>query len=156
MPITRRDFFVKTIQGLAVVAAPVALGAFLESCKSNVTGPTGASLQTVQGTLTNGIVSVNIDSSSPLYNTGGVATVKYSSGSLLVDHPSANVYNALSAICTHQGCSVDNYDSSTSNFVCTCHNSRFAVDGGVVTGPASAPLPKYKTEFANGQLKITL
>ena len=156
MSVTRREFFVKTLQGVAIIAIPTALGTLLESCKTDITGPTGATMSKMQGTLSNGVVTINIDSSSPLSVVGSAASVDYSSGSLLVDHPSTDTFNAFSSICTHQGCTIDNFDTGTENFVCTCHNSRFGTDGKVVNGPASSPLPQYKTVFANNQLKITI
>lgn len=156
MAITRRDFFVKTLQGAVVVAVPAVFSTFIQGCKDNIDGPSGAALDKLQATLVNGVVTLDITSSSSLAKVGGAAIVNYGSGSLLVDHPSDNVYNALSAVCTHQGCSIDNYDSGTSNFVCPCHSSRFAVDGAVVSGPATQALTKYPAVFANNQLKITI
>jgi glycine/D-amino acid oxidase-like deaminating enzyme/nitrite reductase/ring-hydroxylating ferredoxin subunit len=44
-----------------------------------------------------------------------------------------------SAVCTHAGCIV-HWDSSAKIWACPCHGSRFHPDGGVINGPASAPL----------------
>ena len=54
----------------------------------------------------------------------------------------AGVY-AYSAICTHQGCTV-NFQQSTSHFLCPCHGGEFdaANNAQVVGGPAPTPLPK--------------
>jgi cytochrome b6-f complex iron-sulfur subunit len=156
MKITRREFFTKTIQGTAFVIIPATLGSFLESCKNQITNPanTGTNLQTINTTSSNGNIILNVDSSSPLANTGSAALVNYQSGSLLVDHPSDNTFNALSAVCTHQGCIVSSYDAGSSQFVCPCHGSRYDVNGQVKQGPASYPLTKYQTQFANNKLTI--
>ncbi|WP_413452193.1 Rieske (2Fe-2S) protein [Georgenia phoenicis] len=55
---------------------------------------------------------------------------------------------ALSAVCTHQGCTVVREDEDLS---CPCHGSRFAVaDGAVLTGPAEEPLPRLEVRIESG------
>ncbi len=49
--------------------------------------------------------------------------------------------HGFSAVCTHQGCTVNNISGGVIS--CPCHGSRFdAQTGAVVGGPAPAPLPK--------------
>ncbi len=156
MKVSRRDFFIKTIQGGIILALPGALGPFLESCKNNITGPAGSNLSTVQGTTSGTNVVVSIGSSSPIANTGTAALVNFSNGSVLVDHPSTSVYNALSSICTHQGCQITNFDSGSNQFVCPCHGSRFDLNGNVTQGPAGAPLQKFQTTVSGSQLIIKI
>jgi glycine/D-amino acid oxidase-like deaminating enzyme len=47
--------------------------------------------------------------------------------------------------CTHQGC-VLREDGPTGSWACPCHGSRFELDGGVVQGPARAPLGRREPE----------
>lgn len=47
--------------------------------------------------------------------------------------------HAVSATCTHMGCTVAFNDAERS-WDCPCHGSRFDVDGAVLEGPANAPL----------------
>ncbi|MBI2389048.1 MAG: Rieske 2Fe-2S domain-containing protein [Deltaproteobacteria bacterium] len=48
---------------------------------------------------------------------------------------------AMSAVCTHLGCTVR---SEGSGFVCPCHGSRYDEEGHVVSGPAPDPLAFYE------------
>lgn len=157
MEMTRKEFFVKTAQGIVVIALPSVFSSFLESCNTP-TSPNGnaTALLVLQGFLLNGIVTVTIDPSSAFAKSGIAAMVNYTSGSLLIDHTSGTLYNAFTAICTHQGCTISSFDSGSSQFVCGCHGSRFDLSGKVAQGPASAPLQQYQTQFSNNQLIITL
>ncbi len=158
MKLERREFFITLTRRLSLLAFPGLLASFLESCSSNnnpVSASSGtSSLTTINGSYQNGTVSIPVSSSSPLAASGSAAQIKSSNGYLLVDRQSNNTFNAMSAICTHQGCLIGLFDSSKNQFVCGCHGSRFSATGSVVQGPAGSPLPTYKTNFANNQLNI--
>lgn len=49
--------------------------------------------------------------------------------------------HAVSAICTHMGCQVA-FNPLERSWDCPCHGSRFDLDGRVLDGPATKPLPK--------------
>ena len=156
MKVTRKEFFVKTAQGIAILSIPTIFSSFIEGCNFP-TGPSnGASLPTIQGIVSNGVVTVTIDSTSALAKAGSFAIVNYNTGTLLLDHPTANNFVALSSICTHQGCTISNFDSGSNQFVCQCHGSRFDVNGKVGQGPAHSNLQVYQTQFSNNKLTITL
>lgn len=48
---------------------------------------------------------------------------------------------AMSAICTHLGCTVGRVEWG---YQCPCHGSKFDSNGRVLAGPAPSPLPWFK------------
>jgi Rieske Fe-S protein len=57
----------------------------------------------------------------------------------------------LSAICTHQGCTVD---IQGQQLVCPCHGSTYDRRGQVLRGPAERPLATLPAVVVNGVLEI--
>jgi thiosulfate dehydrogenase [quinone] large subunit len=73
----------------------------------------------------------------------------------LVIQPRAGQFKAFSAICTHQGCTVD-YSSSSNQFRCPCHGALFdGATGAVIQGPAQDPLPAINVSVRSGQVYVT-
>lgn len=156
MKITRRDFFVKSASAVAVFSASGIISTIISSCTSP-TGPGSYStLSTIQKSVVNNEISIDIPS-SPIANKDTRVLVEYNSGgSILVEHNSNDTYRALSGICTHQNCVVSGFDSTNDVFVCPCHGSRFDLNGNVVQGPAGSKLRDYNTRVENNTLIITV
>jgi cytochrome b6-f complex iron-sulfur subunit len=63
-----------------------------------------------------------------------------------------NSFRAVSAICTHLGCTVN---LAGKGFHCPCHGSVFDKSGTVVSGPAPSPLPWWLVTLSrDGHLVI--
>jgi len=62
---------------------------------------------------------------------------------------------ALSAKCTHAGCTVEWDGRAKIPLRCPCHESQFAVDGKVLSGPAKAPLKRYAVSVSGAEITLT-
>ena len=148
---SRRTFCSRAV---ALTALGGALASALQACSGSPTSPSNvAALPVVSGMLAGSAVTVAIDSSSPLASVGGAALVNAGGASLLVARTAQATFVALSAICTHQTCTITGFGNDT--YVCPCHGSTFDINGKVTGGPAPANLHPYATEFSNGILTIT-
>jgi cytochrome b6-f complex iron-sulfur subunit len=72
---------------------------------------------------------------------------------IFVIRASESDFRVLSAICTHQGCTVG-WNESSERFDCPCHGSQYTATGTVMKGPAGSPLRAFTPELAGDQLTI--
>jgi len=151
---TRREFCVNACQAASLVAFGGALTAILQGCSSEDPLSSSANLPKIQATAVSGVVTLAIDASSPLATVGNAAQVQYGSGTLLVARTAQDTFAAVTAICTHQACTITGYNNQI--YTCPCHGSQFDTNGQIKKGPANSALRKYQTQFANNQLTITL
>jgi Rieske Fe-S protein len=63
-------------------------------------------------------------------------------------------YNALTAICTHEGCTVTGF--ATDHLVCPCHGSQYTLTGQVIQGPAPASLTRYTVSLDTSANTLTV
>jgi Rieske Fe-S protein len=70
---------------------------------------------------------------------------------VVVTRPAPDDVRAFSAVCTHQGCTVNAVADGTID--CPCHGSSFdAATGAVRHGPAARPLPKVPVVVRSGKV----
>jgi cytochrome b6-f complex iron-sulfur subunit len=145
---TRREF-------CAHAVSFVAIGTLLENCGGSPTSPSSIpALPTVNAAVANNTITLAVDSASPLSAVGSAVLLETSSAKLLVAHVAQDTFNAMTAICTHEACTVERYQSGT--FTCPCHGSQYNTSGAVVKGPAPTSLRRFNTSFTNNVLTINL
>lgn len=76
------------------------------------------------------------------FDLGSAADYPLGSRTLLADIPAVLIhqedgFSALSLVCTHLGCTVE---QNKNEFVCPCHGSHFDLNGKLLHGPAAQPL----------------
>lgn len=152
-PTDRRDFLLKIGAGAGVAAITVQAGASLRSLVPNVSydAPT--------------TVKLGPPSDFP-------DGLKFLPDERVLVFREGNTFHAISAVCTHLGCTVraealaspQSVDAGgapirlTHRFLCPCHGSEYKGDGTNVAGPAPKPLAWYRLLLApdDGQLVIDL
>jgi menaquinol-cytochrome c reductase iron-sulfur subunit len=149
----RRDFLLKLGVGAGFVAISAQAVASLRSLVPNVTydAPTTVKLGP-PGEFPDGL--------------------KFLPDERLFVFRAGKTYHAISAVCTHLGCTVraealpraeeQTVDGQavrlTHRFLCPCHGSRYTGDGANVSGPAPKPLAWYRLAVSpdDGQLVVDL
>jgi Rieske Fe-S protein len=73
----------------------------------------------------------------------------------IVTRSGAQIFVAMTAVCTHEGCTVSNFQDE--RLVCPCHGSTYNMQGAVVVGPAANPLVQYTSSYdsTKNELLIT-
>lgn len=150
---TRRKFLVNAGIGAGVAALAVQTGAGLRSLVPNVSydAPT--------------TVKVGHPAEFP-------EGMKFLPDERLFVFRAGQTFHAISAVCTHLGCTVKAEALAkpeevkeegqpvllTHRFLCPCHGSKYRGDGTNVSGPAPTPLAWYQLSIApdDGQLVVDL
>lgn len=90
------------------------------------------------------------DASAPkrVFDVGAASQYPVGSRTVLPDVPAvllatASGFKAMSLVCTHLGCTVEESDGG---FRCPCHASRYDGQGNVERGPARLPLRQLRVE----------
>ena len=152
-PADRRDFLLKLGAGAGVAALTAQAAASLRSLVPNVSydAPTTVKL------------------GPPAEFPDGI---KFLPDERLFVFRQGNTFHAISAVCTHLGCTVraealprvetrevgGQPMRLTHRFLCPCHGSKYEGDGRNVAGPAPRPLDWYELTVAadDGQLVVDL
>lgn len=125
------------------------LGVSIVGCDSK-TPPAPQSHSTAQGTII-------LTGMQPLAN-GIAQPFTFPNGEPgLVFKTSAGQSGAVSAKCTHSGCTVEwnAPNNAKTPLRCPCHESYFALDGNVLSGPAKEPLTRYTVQESVTNIILT-
>ncbi len=71
---------------------------------------------------------------------------------VVVTQATAGSFAAFSVLCPHQGCNVGSVEGA--EIICPCHDSRFGLDGTVLTGPAESGLEMRSVTVDGDQLTL--
>ncbi len=85
-------------------------------------------------------------------NSGKI--VKFGSRPALLIRVNETEWRAYSAICTHLNCTVQ-FQDSTRQIWCACHNGYYDLNGKVVSGPPPRPLEDYAVHIRGEDVVIT-
>ena len=86
-------------------------------------------------------VAVSLEKFPELEKSGGIVKVlTQDQGPIFVRRLDATRFDAISATCTHQGCTVA---PSGEGFACPCHGSTYDHDGERTGGPAPRALSRF-------------
>jgi Rieske Fe-S protein len=154
---SRRQFCAHACQAASLAA----IGALLPACGGGGGNPTSPGtvnagdtpLAVLSGTVSGRTVSVPVVAGGPLAAVGGVALVANGLGSFLVARTSQTTFSVLTAVCTHEGNTVNLFNGEL--FVCPVHNSKFTTAGAVANGPATQALRSFPAAFAAETLTFT-
>ncbi len=84
-------------------------------------------------------------------SAGGIITITRAPG---------DVFHAVSAFCTHEGCIVDPYDNTPGieAMICYCHSSIYDIQGHLITGAVEnqSDLPSYNTSLDGNTLSVEI
>jgi Rieske Fe-S protein len=78
---------------------------------------------------------------------GDGAVVRLDGTPVALSRDHTGIAHAVRATCTHLGCIVG-FNDGDQTWDCPCHGSRFALDGAVLDGPATAPLEPVDVDTA--------
>ena len=153
---SRRQFCRHACQAASLVA----VSALITACgggddggsPTSPTDPSSQALSVINGSTAGRTVSVPV-STGPLAAANGAALVTSTVGSFLVYRSSQTSFNVLTAVCTHEACTVDGFNGQL--FVCPCHGSRYTTGGSVANGPASRALTSFPSTLTGDTLTFT-
>jgi cytochrome b6-f complex iron-sulfur subunit len=160
----RRQFLTWMGLGFLVTTGP----ATIASCQASEISTGGQSPEGAGETAPLDVPSPpqEVSSNSQVYVMGTLADLDqkgflagkpdFAGATVLVirDPQSPDILHALNATCPHNQCEVE-WQSSASQFVCPCHEGKFAPDGTVVASPPTSNLTAYRASIDGDQVMVT-
>jgi Rieske Fe-S protein len=140
--LTRRQFCVASGAGLALCACG---GPSQQTEMPDLAAPSDLSMPTVRDMADPSCpVGMRLDAGPATALAVGQVKL-FSCAKTFVLRDAAGIY-AMTAICTHNGCTVA-YTAASHDFACPCHMSTYDLNGNVTAPPAPAPLQHFACSF---------
>jgi len=134
------------LRGIGVAAAGLVL---LDGCLQSG-NPSGTTTRCGPSTC----IDLSDPANDPLASVGGALVVDVGADTVIVIRASDSEIIAVSAICTHAGCTVE-YSGSSQTLDCPCHGARYDQTGHVLRGPAQRDLRKYTATLTDNLVTIS-
>jgi cytochrome b6-f complex iron-sulfur subunit len=159
----RRNFLTwMGVSGLAT-SLPLAIAACAPS-ETDADSAVGTEENAANSDATEAPEETAVASNAAAITVGTLADLD-AQGSLVIEDPdkvivirdpnNADGVIALTANCNHQNCTVG-WDAENSQFVCPCHQSKFAIDGTLEQGPATQPLQVLAASVDGDTVQVSL
>ena len=152
---TRRPARREVVRGVGVVGLAGAAATGLAACggdDSDAGSSAGGGSAAPQAGSSSAAAGAGVSVPTSKVPVGGGFIDKDSK--TVVTQPEEGTFKAFSAVCTHQGCTVDKVEAK--KIECPCHGSAFdASTGEVVDGPATKALPAKTATVSGDSISIT-
>ena len=134
----------RTFLDVVITASGAALGAFIAYPIARYLVPPKA-----PEAATRRVVAAKKDEVPP----GGFKIFPFGGEPGILIHGKDGEYRALSAVCTHLGCTVQLRPDGQSIW-CACHNGLYDLEGRNVSGPPPRPLEAYVVHVVGGDVVV--
>ena len=99
-------------------------------------------------------VPTKVEIVAPVINDAWAAARNVVLGAAYIRRIGPDALDARSAVCPHLGCAVS-FDRGQNNYLCPCHDSRFAIDGAKMSGPSERGLDSLPLQIVGGRVLLT-
>lgn len=104
--------------------------------------------------LASAVKEVTLDKANELA-VGTALMFKFGTSPALLIHHADGSWVAMSAVCTHMGCTVK-FDEGAKKITCACHGGVFdAATGENISGPPPRPLERYDVKVNDANVVVT-
>ncbi|NJL01796.1 MAG: Rieske (2Fe-2S) protein [Spirulinaceae cyanobacterium SM2_1_0] len=141
----RREFLTWVGVGSLATSLPLALAA------CNPSGTDSAAPETEAATDPDAIALGTV---SELAAAGSLVATSPEKVIVVADPADESQLLAFTANCNHSNCTVE-WNPDETLFVCPCHQSRFALDGSLQSGPATADLEPLTVTVEGDQIFVS-